>query len=98
MGDEQNPPAAAIRPPFRVEWNATLDLLAMVTISKQCAAKRVYSLCLLFFRMAIIPPGLFTTVRHHSVYFDRMSLTKIELWAANRCGLRVVHLLLVEVA
>ena len=32
------------------------------------------------------------------MYFDLMSLTKIEHWAANRCGLRPVHLLLVEVA
>ena len=73
MDEEQHPRAAAIRQPFRVEWTGTLGSLVMVTISKQCAAKRVYSLCFLFFPMAIIPPGLLTTVRTTLCYFDRMS-------------------------
>ena len=48
--------------------------------------------------MAIIPPALLATVRDYSACFDRMSLTKIEHWMADRCRLQLVDLLLVEVA
>ena len=56
MNDEQHLQAVAIRPPFRVEWTDSPDPLLRPPISKHSLANRVYSLCLLFFMIAITPP------------------------------------------